>query len=248
MNGYDNGKRIKLSRKTCIYHYMNIEHLISMLSNKFFYVASKCLYTDPYESKMLPLRMSFAFSIVGDNAPPIQHTAKVQNEINKKQFLFRKESHLLTSCWSMGPNENYLLWKGYTTDKYGVCIKSTIGKVVESILDNDFEIWCGKMLYRRRQQTDLPDDAKWFKNIEYKGEDEVRFYFLPKDNIKYGANSNDTAYLGCDTGLLIDKIILSPFLTVKEYDAVAENIAKTGWLNRNKIVKSKIEINENGEK
>ena len=239
MNTDDEGRVVKLNHKTCIYRYMGIEGLLCMLGSSGFYVKQKSSYPDVDESRMLPLKESFAFTALNT---PNYDTSIVQNEINKKQELFKKESHLLTSCWSKGPSENYLLWKCYTVEKYGVCIKSTIGHFVESIIDDSFTVWCGKVIYRYRNQTDHYDEAKWIKSPEYKGEDEIRFYFVPKEEDKMLDDSRKGTLLKCDTETMIDKILLSPFLTIDEYYKIADSISQTYRINRKKIEKSKIEI------
>lgn len=134
---------------TVIYHYLSIGHLYSMLDNGSFHISRKYLFEDNREQEMLPKSMWFAFSAVGENVPPL-NTESIQNDINKKRGKFIANSRKLTSCWSQGPYENILMWKGYTSPNNGVCVKTSIGKFVESLCTDSYEIWCGKIKYENK--------------------------------------------------------------------------------------------------
>lgn len=240
----DNGNPIDIGLNSTIFHYMGLEHILCMLDSKSFYVKRKCFYKDESESRMLPDRLSFAFEIASTNRP-VQRTSEEQFAIDERQRLFAKRSSLLTSCWSLGPYENYLLWECYTKTKYGVCIKSTIGRVLNSFGICNYNIWCGKMIYRKRQQTDTPEDAKWIKPPEYSGEREIRFYFAPKsdmDKVCILSNLGESKNLAVNMETLIDTIILSPKLSLQEREKITSFLHDGYGIEEKKIKKSTISL------
>lgn len=235
-------EKVGLSAETVIYHYFDIEYLIQMLDNGSFHVSRKKVFADSMEQELLKRNLWFAFSIVSKNAPR-QDSSLIQNEINRNRKQFSLLSQTLTSCWSQGPNENILLWKYYTKPSFGVCIKTTLGKFVEALNDDCFEIWCGKMLYENREQTTNINDAEWMKPPEYAGENEIRFYFKKNDLVPFGLDiRSDAAFLGIDYRVLIDEIRLSPYMSKEEILIWRKYIAKTYKISESKIIKSKIEI------
>ena len=231
-----------ISQDTVIYHYFDIEYLIQMLDNGSFHVSRKKVFEDPMERELLKRKLFFAFSIVGDNAP-CQDSSLIQERINSSRARFSLLSSTLTSCWAQGPNENILLWKYYTKPSFGVCIKTTIGKFVEALNDDCYEMWCGKMLYENRGQTTDLNDAEWMKPPEFAGENEIRFYFKKNDLAPFELDKKtDDAFLGVDFRVLIDEIRLSPYMSKEEILIWQKYIAETYKINENKIIKSKSEI------
>lgn len=236
-------QNVDIENDTIIYHYMDIEHLCYLLDNASFHLNKKCNFEDKKESELLDIKLRFAFSIVVDNAPP-QNTEEIQNNIEKNRALFKKRSTTLTSCWSEGPSENILMWRSYTKQNSGVCIKTTIGKFVESMKYDNYDIYCGKIKYERRGQTTKEPEAEWMKDPEYFGEKEIRFYFLNSHATtnRYN-NSYDNVFIGIDYRTLINEIILSPYMWKDEAERWKKHISETYSIDKRKIQKSKIELN-----
>jgi len=45
------------------------------------------------------------------------------------------------SCWNIGVDENYALWKIYTHPETGVCIRTTVGNLKKSLNNSDVKIF-----------------------------------------------------------------------------------------------------------
>lgn len=234
---------VGISKKTIIYHYMDIKHLCYLLDNGAFHVNRKCNFEDKFEKELLTKKKWFAFSIVGNNAPQ-QNSNEIQDTINIKRKQFRSYSDILTSCWSQGPLENFLMWKSYTTPHNGVCIKTTIGKFAESLCEDSYDLWCGKVQYARREQTTPIEEAEWMKDPEYFGENEIRFYFKKTTNPPYKVPFDNTnaVFVGIDYRRLIDQIILSPYMWDDDIERWKEHLSKAYKISEKKICKSAIEL------
>mgnify|MGYP002855881148 CR=1 FL=1 len=232
-----------ISTDTIIYHYyMTITHLCNMLDNGSFRVSRKFCFEDEYEHELLTTKKMFAFKIISNNAPP-QDSKTLQNKINSTRLHFSKKAITPTSCWSMGPRENLLMWRAYTSPNNGVCIKTTIGKFVESLYSDNYELWCGRILYEEREQTTDISDAEWMKHPEYASEKEIRFYFKDNGNPPYPTHDNSNAiFVGLDMRNMIDKIILSPYMWDDDVKRWEKYLTENYKLEARKVMKSNIEL------
>ena len=129
-----------------------------------------------------------------------------------------------------------VMWKNYTP-KFGACIKSTVNKVVASIAYNDYDIWCGKITYdgyyaQKGLVANLFSKAK-----AYSEEEECRFYFFEYEHPNY-----TLPYIKIDINpfVMIDEIILSPFIDARAANKLAEFI--TAGYRIDNVKQSKIII------
>lgn len=232
-----------ISNDTIIYHYMDITHLCAMLDSGTFYISQKVVFKDHYEQELLPQKQYFAFTPVGANIPS-QNASSLQSDINKEREHYKAMSTTLTSCWALGPYENELMWRSYTKPCSGVCLQTTIGKFVESLITDSFEIYCGKIIYTKRGQCTKAIDAEWMKNPEYSGEREIRFYFKKTHLAPFPSyDDNNRVFVGVDYRKLLDKIILSPFMRINEINQWKRYLANSYAVEEKKIVKSAISLN-----
>ena len=233
---------VGITKETIIYHYMEIKYLCGMLDNGTFHISRKCYFKDKYEKELLTKKKWFAFSLIGDNVHQ-QNTNVIQESINKRRMQFKIQSSLLTSCWSLGPRENSLMWENYATVANGICIKTTIGKFAESLCVDSYELLCGKIQYMSREQTTNIKDAEWMKNPEYLGENEIRFYFKEIHQLPFPIHDKkDAVYVGIDYRTLIDKIILSPGMPKDEKQRWREYLSKAYMIKEKDIIDSSIEL------
>ena len=167
-----------INRDTKICRYMNFDSFLIMLEGKF-YVSRKQKFFDHRESGKIPIKHHFVFSAVSE------YIAEKDNIVTKRQEIrfinnLAKSRFLLTSCWTINNGENYLMWKGYT-EKIGVCVCTTIGKLIDSI---DYEKLnyipiCSPMFYERINMQEDFLQSTFTKELFYESEKEIRFYFVP---------------------------------------------------------------------
>lgn len=206
-----------------IFRYMEFEHLISMLEKKTFYVAKKRLFPDPNESR-LPLRSAFSMRGVGQIVNEEQSIRESIEWHNKKE-LYIKYSHLPTSCWTYQEKDNYLMWKSYTSS-IGVRVKTTIGKLIESLDTEGYDILCGYMHYDGYGYGNIKKihDCLFSKEKMYADEREFRFYFNPI-NVETEKHllENDYVELKIYNSVnLFDEIIISPTVNTKVFKRIIE--------------------------
>lgn len=173
-----------ISPDNVICRYMDFDCLLPLLEGKL-YVPRKKTFMDSEERGITPLKYYFVPTCVSDNGKEQNEVIiKRQEERNNNINNLKKSGLLLTSCWTMTSEDNYLMWKAYT-NKIGVCIYTTIGQLMAAIdfsQDNYLPI-CSPMFYDRIQ----PDEdfllSMYRKEPYYLSENELRFYFVTKDNI-----------------------------------------------------------------
>lgn len=102
-------------------------------------------------------------------------------------------------CWSLHEQTD-AMWRIYSPDKYGIKVRTTIGKLRKSIKENtnsDGEVFLGQVEYKN--QTEIKENLQiilnsternnsdlaasfLFKCEEFKHEMEIRLLFVPKVN------------------------------------------------------------------
>ncbi len=249
----------EVSVDTPIMRYMKLEHLLNILDDKKFYVSLKKKFEDKNESS-LPLKYMFPIYLA-NAVPPDEQSSRDLERMYSKLNEYKELKNIPTSCWTLKPHESYLFWKGYTSsgngrehecnycdndicdsDKgLGVCIKTTIGNVVASLIYPDFDIFCGKMIY---QNYSLYNDNEAFtKSIYFRGEEEFRFYFVPKDDVYKIDNHIE---LDVNPDVLINEVILSPFFKKSVAEKVA-NVLRARYRIECRLSAIELKINDEKE-
>lgn len=167
-----------------ICRYMNFDAFLNILEGKY-WVQRREFFKDAKEKGEIPLAKRMVLRYVGENAPsPNTQLIKAESEEKELKYqLLKRSKHLLTSCWALDNGEDYLMWKSYT-DKCGVCIRTTIGELLEAIKfkDDGYVIICSPMFYEGVQIKDSITSMIMSKERFYSSENEIRFYFLKNNH------------------------------------------------------------------
>lgn len=119
-------------------------------------------------------------------------------------------SYLPTSCWTLNADENYLMWKAYAPN-CGIMITSSINQFVDAIDYSGYDLICIPMMYKGYRNGTFLDAKDRF----YANERELRFYF-DSDKCDKSKPEDDYIELPIDTKKLIDNVVISPFIPIKE--------------------------------
>ena len=213
---------------------MDLDYLLRLLKKQKYYVKPKKYFSDKHECS-LPIKSLFRIAPVGENDNDIKDQTPNDYLIKSRQF--RESGNLLTACWTEHNGENVLMWKNFTS-KLGVCIKSTIANFIASFKKDDFVICCGRMFYEGIKYHNDNIERLFIKDKAFKGEEEIRFYFIPSDKID--TSKMKGLSIAVDPKVMIDEIILSPYI-----DKIAANelIAYLKGEYDVKVKQSQIELN-----
>ena len=223
--------------KANVCRYMNFSKLLYLLDRKF-YIGLKCNFSDRRENADLYNPFLKHLTVFGE---------PISNELVRKREEAIKEykdisANIYASCWNLDKNENYLMWKSYTSNDIGICIESTVEGILESLSYDEYVVYIGKMNYH--SEIIHPDVISYLFHKEkyYKGENELRFYFKSK-NCQY---NGDDVYLECNPQLLINKIKYSPYMNSGTKKLVTNLLIHKYDYLKNRISSSKIlESNNN---
>lgn len=209
-----------------ICQYLRLDYLISLLETGQFYVRRRKCFCDRNES-FYDKRLGFDFSAVGENTFP-------QHQHNNRLFTYRDIVTCPTSCWSMTERESYLMWKSYATE-VGACIRTTTHNLIASLkIDLDYEndenrVLCGSMNYKVPLIHSTDESSQLFdKDIVYADENEFRFYFLLKSDTQEDSSG---IHIPIDTTVMIDEVILSPFINRDAADMLLRMLRCTYNIN-----------------
>lgn len=123
---------------------------------------------------------------------------------------------MYVSCWHVSDDEPAGLWKQYSDEYEGVSIKSTVGRLRESLLDAPQELHIGLIEYDNPKTYSRYDVNLFFpafrKRINFSHERELRIVFFDKDQ---DFNDAEKVYplgvkIPCDLSKLIEKVIVGP--------------------------------------
>ena len=196
---------------TKIIRYISFPQFFHMVENELFYFSLASSFADRNEFSALSEEFSSSFQGISElptgagigtisNGNPVDlgEIARIDKEAKlKKEMTY-------VSCWSLGHDENYALWKIFSVDSEGVAILSTISSFLNSF--SDHTITSHQKIEYGKNQVNL--NPLFYKNDCYKYENEYRF-LIEKDN----KTKLPLKYLGQNTKLqtLIHEVRLSPF-------------------------------------
>lgn len=198
-----------------ICQYMRLDYLIQLLETKNYYVSRRREYIDANESyQNIKLSVSIA---------PAHKENYPQQDIIERIIPYFDIIHCPTSCWTKNTEESYLMWKSYATE-IGARIQSTVYNFVASLelnLDEggDNKVVCGSMNYNKNLLSSNELMQLFGKDIVYSDENEFRFYFHLSDDID--KKSTQFRLIPVNTTVMIDEIILSPFICKEAADKLA---------------------------
>ncbi len=109
-------------RDLIIWRYMDLWKFLDIVDNKKLYLARADTFEDTFEGRVANRRVCD----LDDNHP-------LKNIDDYSEFALKKQTYI--SCWTCNEDEDYALWKIYSNYKLAVAIKTTVGKLVDSILD-----------------------------------------------------------------------------------------------------------------
>lgn len=221
---------------------MDLDFFLCMIKDRKFYISKKKSFGDLNETRP-PLKSLYPICICGNNNnPDFSHITVDVKMITEKWKEYKETGEWFASCWTLRRDENYLMWKAYTS-KFGVRICTTIDRFVDSITPNDFLVLCGRIMYDGYYPEKESESLLFSKGTYYSNEEELRFYFVPgsvhveKDYIELPIKLKDD---NCQD--IIKEIILSPCIKKKAAEEMKNMLKNIPELMNCNISLSKIEL------
>lgn len=206
-----------VEESTLIKQYIDLDYLFQLFESGYYHVCRKYMFNDAMEGDF-PLNRVIPPVAVGENVP--QQPNPDVNYCMKVWRMLQDNNDVPTSCWTHNISDRMVMWKNFTP-KYGACIKTTVGRVVNSIRCDEYGIMCGKMTYKGYFAQRGFTDNLFSKMPEYSEEEECRFYFFEK---KKPEKQLPYVKIKVDPAALVQEVILSPFINRKTSEKLSEFI------------------------
>lgn len=181
------------------------------------------------------------FSDMNERKIPESYFYKWQNgvETYKKIYEMKKEYiSSYVSCWTIGPSENYALWRLYDSNSDGCMIQTTIGKLrkqlekecPESIIfdmvkyivpEKDKTNKCPMVFFDTNTPPFCILHTEIYKIFPYKYEEEIRAVFYTKKNEEVSGYN-----IPINLSELIDYVYISPFSKEEIREQIRDNFSK----------------------
>ncbi len=207
-----------------------------MILSDEYYIGAKKYFPDKLESGDCYLTFAKDFEVAGR---PLSREKK--ERIKKIRDEVKETTDWLTSCWTLKTEEDYFMWRTYAPDPYSVKIDTTLSHLLNSLELSNYEVYISKMNYQPRRHVVFQHLTQYafYKYSYYKGEEEIRLYFLPLTPPK---TKTDSIYLKLkNPNQLLSSITISPFLTSLSKGKLKGFLSKTFNIKEDIIKPSEIE-------
>lgn len=204
-----------------IWRYLTIDKLYDLLNTKEMFLAPLKFFfeSDPFEGAVPKSALNALYSHMVNVVPDGISTEEFMN--NQYDDYRKYVSSITVNCWHSSVHESEAMWKLYTQQGNGVAIKSSVGRLSKSIIeDTKFEISIGRVKYLDFMDSSidpnecLSDGKLWplLKRKSYEHEKEIRIYIEPR-TAKYNQSVliPPPSRIRINPDELIDEVILSPY-------------------------------------
>lgn len=210
INVYIN-KEIDIDIENPICQYMKWEYFDQLLKDRLYTVKRKKEFGDPHE-KYLPIKETVPFTPFGEKLNEEKWTEYIKL---RQEYYACKD--LPTACWSYDTEEKEWKWKQYAGDD-GVCIISSIRRLMNSLSSSKYKIYCDKINYAKHRHYKDLEKQLFTKDIMYRDDCEMRLYFIlnnPITDIDTSKPSEEKLIkINVNPREMIDFVIMSPFTDI----------------------------------
>lgn len=194
-----------------ICQYMRWDYFDQLLKDRMYTIKRKKEFDDPHE-KYLPIKETVPLTPFGEKLNEEKWTEYVKLRQDYYECM-----NLPTACWSYDIEEKEWKWKQYA-GKDGVCIISSLRRLMNSLSSSKYEIHCGRINYAKYRPYKELEKHLFTKDRMYRDDCEIRLYFIlnnPTTDVDTSNPSEEKHIrIDVDPKELIDFVILSPFTNV----------------------------------
>ena len=189
-----------------MFRYMKLSYLLSMLEPPhMFYVANRRSFSDLRDQMGIVKRLEEIKNIYSE-AESWKNRKRLRERRAKQEIAWQQ----CISCWCLDVrktgniDENFLMWKAYSSNEITVRIGSSIRHFIDSVLEIEHDILIAKVEYKNKYTSDI-FDIIFRKYSYYEDEQELRMLVL--------SDSQKGLNIPVDLDKLIDEVKVSPFVT-----------------------------------
>jgi hypothetical protein len=140
------------SDDTVIWRYLNFVKFMSLLEKRCLFFTRPDKFEDPFEGSLIqdtPIRITTADGATGSVTDTHMRLQDVDETSRKIQAEHRRRMvlHTYINCWYARPHDSTAMWAIYANPDDGVAIRSTVGRLAQSISTSEREIYIGSVQY-----------------------------------------------------------------------------------------------------
>ena len=216
-------------RDTQIWRFMSLTKFFSLVttSSLYFSQAIRLREFDPFEGSLgAPNRLHLELLSTNDKAarrylslpddqPIPDGFRRTYNPNTMSQLQTQNAQKTYVNCWHISEVESAFLWSTYATMEDGIAIRSTVGRLCDSVAGAAQPVIIGPVKYIDYKTTGIPMgnifNAFFYKRASYLPERELRAC-VPRFFGAGGPGANPSGFaIPCDTDLLVEGVLVSPF-------------------------------------
>lgn len=217
-------------RVTPIWHYFTLPKFLSFLQSQSLFLCRHDKFGDGYEGKLSAKDVAF---------------------FEEKSLMIGKERDRYgcsySSCWTKSDVDEYVLWGAYSSLRDGIAIKSTVGRLIDSLnQDNPLDFYLSDVIYIDYQKDYTFRKSGGIANLiaphfvkrkYFEAEKEIRLmHFDPTARFDSSPESM-SAIVNQD--VLIESVFVSPF-SPDWFSSAIEDLLQHYGLGGKMIMKSEI--------
>ena len=203
----ENSKLVTPNDNMTIWRYLDFTKFVSLLDRQALFFCRADKLGDPFEGSQpkpnIPLRSEI-----------FEHQIPV--DILSEQYK-RIREFTAVNCWHINRYESAAMWKLYLKSNEGIAIRSTFGRLRNSLNDAKPDIYIGKVQYIDYDKDNIPNylfSPFLHKRKSFEHEVELRAVIqeFPEGKLLSEADRpfEDGLYIPVDLNLLINEIYLAP--------------------------------------
>lgn len=215
---------------TVVWRYLDFVKFIDLLTTQELFFCRSDKFDDPYEGL-------FRFM----DAEGMKSFAELLPLTKKFYFL---------NCWHINEHQSDAMWKIFTGTRNGIAIKSTVNRIIQSLVQTNDDIYIGRIYYRDLEklafeelelepQNQVSENHRStnqfnYKRISFEHERELRLYFVdtPIPHAIRGGiprEPMESKRVSVDVKLLISEIVVAPIAEKWFKDLVTSVARKLGF-------------------
>lgn len=225
-------------RSSTLWRYLDLEKLESMLEKNCLYFAAAKQFADRFEGSIshphIAHRKKSQARMFGSDLDLIRRTEESTSKAFQELTRLAK-----VSCWHKNEGESAAMWELYLREGKGVAIKSTVGRLLDSLgeyrVEQMFEpetVWLGSVKYINFDEDNMKSGmlARFFyKRESFAHENELRAIISLRLAEEYGVSvPEDGILVPVDLKTLIEEIRVAPELDDSFVEEVSKMVSSYG--------------------
>lgn len=227
-----------LHRDASIWRYLDFPKLAAMLSSGGLYFAQVPLLGDPFEGSLIK-----AVKDGIERTKPIiaaQYPQFVRTDEQMRNNIMTSRAYTYASCWHRNESESAAMWDLYARGSFGVAVRSTIGRLVDSVATVPESVWIGQINYHDYETAQPPGNSLWTpmfqKRKSFEHEREIRALVMDWERMttlrgawSYEPNPTLGRDVKVDLRVLLERIHIAPLAPAWYRNAVTKVVAALGF-------------------